>query len=157
MSVRIPPPVLMVAAGVAQHLLAGKRKPSGASVAGAVVLGGIGAWLDFSALAQFRRHRTTFNPVEVENASDLVTTGPYAVTRNPMYLGAALEMGAYATYRRSATALLPVALFVVLIDRLQIPAEEAALARKFGAKYRKYQSRVPRWVGTASFRPTGKG
>lgn len=77
----------------------------------------------------------------------LVTTGPNAFTRNPMYLGLALFLTSYALFRRSLLAFVPIAGVIAVIDRTQIPAEEAALERKFGAAYRDYVRRVPRWVG----------
>lgn len=54
---------------------------------------------------------------------------------------------AHALAHRSGKALIPAAAFAFAMDRGQIPAEEAALARKFGGPYRRYQREVPRWVG----------
>jgi protein-S-isoprenylcysteine O-methyltransferase Ste14 len=47
-------------------------------------------------------------------------------------------------------ALLPVAAFVVVIDRAQIAAEESALLTRFGADYEAYCATVPRWLGRRS-------
>ena len=44
------------------------------------------------------------------------------------------------------TGLLPALGFVLTIGRWQIPAEEAALERTFGAEYDAYRRAVPRWV-----------
>lgn len=73
--------------------------------------------------------------------------GPNAVSRNPMYVGLAGLLVAYAIDRRSLAALGPVAMFVLAIDRLQIPTEEAALRDLFGEDYEAYVRRVPRWLG----------
>ncbi|MDO5635605.1 MAG: hypothetical protein Q4G34_12180 [Micrococcus sp.] len=43
-------------------------------------------------------------------------------------------------------------MFVVLIDRTQIPAEEKALRRRFGAEYDVYAARTPRWLWSCSDR-----
>ena len=40
-----------------------------------------------AAFYQFHRAHTTFNPLSPETASALVTSGVFAWTRNPMYLG----------------------------------------------------------------------
>jgi protein-S-isoprenylcysteine O-methyltransferase Ste14 len=89
------------------------------------------------------------HPFEPERASVLVTTGPYARTRNPMYVGLAGLLVAHAVVRASWTALVPVGVFVV-IDRRQIAPEEAALLRLFGAEFEAYRSAVPRWLDQRS-------
>ncbi|EFW25944.1 methyltransferase family protein, partial [Actinomyces sp. oral taxon 171] len=50
--------------------------------------------------------------------------------------------------RNSPSALIPLAGFVWLIDRHQIPAEEKALEERFGQDYLDYKEAVPRWLGT---------
>ena len=77
----------------------------------------------------------------------LVTSGPTAVTRNPMYVGMAGVLVAHAVLRGSWRALLPVAAFMAVMDRVQIPPEEQALAAHFGADYTAYRNQVPRWLG----------
>ena len=64
-----------------------------------------------------------------------------------MYVGLAGLLVANAIWRGSWVALLPVAGFVVLIDRLQIEAEESALLAKFGTEFESYRAASPRWVG----------
>jgi protein-S-isoprenylcysteine O-methyltransferase Ste14 len=100
-----------------------------------------------SAAGQFRRQGTTVDPIDPERASALVTSGANAVTRNPMYVGMAGLLVANALRRGSWRTLLPVAAFTVYIDRVQIAAEERALAERFGSAYDDYRRRVPRWVG----------
>jgi protein-S-isoprenylcysteine O-methyltransferase Ste14 len=99
-----------------------------------------------SAVCEFARLGTTVNPMRPGRASALVTTGVFARTRNPVYLGFAGLMVAHALARRSLKALAPVGVFVWALDRRQIPAEEAALARRFGRRYTRYRRRVPRWA-----------
>jgi protein-S-isoprenylcysteine O-methyltransferase Ste14 len=90
-------------------------------------------------------------PVHPEQASVLVTTGANALSRNPMYVGLTGLLVANAVRLGAKTALLPVAAFTVVIDRLQIAAEESALLAKFGADYEAYRAAVPRWLGARSF------
>lgn len=99
-----------------------------------------------AAAQQFRRHGTTVDPFEPERASALVTTGANAVTRNPMYVGMAGLLVANALRRGSWTSLLPAAAFVLVIDRVQIAAEEAVLVDRFGVDYETYLAAVPRWL-----------
>ena len=76
----------------------------------------------------------------------LVTDGPNALTRNPMYVGMAGVLTAHALVRRGWLPVLPLAAFVAVIDRTQIRPEEAALRELFGEKYDAYCARVPRWL-----------
>ena len=84
----------------------------------------------------------------------LVTSGANTVSRNPMYVGMAGLLLAHAVWRGSWTALLPLAGFVVFIDRAQIQAEETALLEKFGATYEAYKATTPRWIDRRSLRHT---
>lgn len=90
--------------------------------------------------------RTTLDPHAPETSSQLVTTGPFAYTRNPLYLAGAGLLWAHALWLGSPRALLPAGAFVLALDKCQIPLEEAALEQRFGKKYRKYAAEVPRWV-----------
>ena len=145
---RVPPPIIAVAAAGAQRALArdaGRPTPSRTVAAGLVTAGS--AALMGTAMQQFRSHGTTVDPLRPERASALVSSGPFSLTRNPMYVGLAGLLAAHAVLLGSAKALVPLAGFVAVIDRVQIPPEETAMATLFGAEYEAYRSRVPRWVG----------
>ena len=143
----IPPPLVGLAAGVAQHLLAPDRSPGAARklVAGTIAAASLG--IDVPAMRAFRRHGTTLDPFDPSRASSMVQDGPFRFTRNPMYVSLAGLLTAHAVLRGGWATLLPIAGFVVVIDRLQIPAEEQALSRIFGQEYDDYRARVPRWLG----------
>lgn len=70
-----------------------------------------------------------------------------------MYAGLAGLLVANAVRLGSWRALLPVAAFTLVIDRLQIAAEESALLVNFGADYEAYRAAVPRWLGRTSLTP----
>jgi protein-S-isoprenylcysteine O-methyltransferase Ste14 len=112
-----------------------------------------------AAASQFRRRGTTVDPLHPEAASVLVTSGANALSRNPMYVGMAGLLVAHAIWRRSWAALVPVAAFVALIDRLQIRAEESALTETFGADFEAYRAATPRWLdrrSLSSFTPRAR-
>jgi protein-S-isoprenylcysteine O-methyltransferase Ste14 len=90
--------------------------------------------------------RTTTNPLKPANASALVVRGIYRVTRNPMYLGLAALLAAWAIYLSSLAALAVLPLFVLYINRFQIAPEERALRSRFGAEFEAYRARVRRWI-----------
>ena len=64
-----------------------------------------------------------------------------------MYVSLAGTLVGHAIARRSLAALIPVAGFIIAIDRWQIPLEEEALAEIFGDDFHDYRRRVPRWLG----------
>jgi protein-S-isoprenylcysteine O-methyltransferase Ste14 len=148
---RIPPPLLAVAAAGAQRALTGAspRPTAGrAAVAAGVALASVS--IAGATATLFRRNETTVDPLHPDQASALVTTGPNAISRNPMYVGMAGLLVANAIRRGSWADLLPVAGFVLVIDRFQIRAEEEALLEKFGAEYDAYRTSSPRWIGRRS-------
>jgi protein-S-isoprenylcysteine O-methyltransferase Ste14 len=146
--VRVPPPLIYIAGllgGLALEApvpIAGL--PLGLAVASGII--GVAIWLtlDGSAMLLFQRARTSVVPMKPTTA--LVTSGPYRVTRNPMYVGMSfLYVGlALAFGVIWALVLLPAVLLIV--DRMVIPREERYLEAKFGDQYREYKSRVRRWL-----------
>ena len=149
---RPPPAVLLAMAGAAQSAMTRGRTVTPASVAAATAVVGGSLCLLAGSAGNFLRHRTTVDPVRVERAQHLVVDGPNRLTRNPMYLGLTGLLLSHAIARRSPSALIPLAGFVWLIDRHQIPAEEKALEERFGQDYLDYKEAVPRWLGVPSAR-----
>ena len=148
---RPPPPLLALAAGLAQRTLStGAPRPSRARALLATAIAGASIGLAAASAQQFRRQGTTVEPFDPSRATTLVTTGANAISRNPMYVGMAGLLVANATRLGSWTALLPAAAFTVVIDRVQIAAEEPALLANFGAEYEAYRASVPRWLDRGS-------
>ena len=75
----------------------------------------------------------------------LVTTGPYAYTRNPMYLGHVIFLVGLALFARSRLALLLAAGVAWWFDQ-RVRADEERLAHLFGDQYVYYRSTVARWI-----------
>jgi protein-S-isoprenylcysteine O-methyltransferase Ste14 len=99
-----------------------------------------------AGVLEFRRGRTTVNPMKPDTASTLVTTGIYRFTRNPMYVADVLILLAVVVFFSNPLGLAGVVLFVAWMNLLQIPAEERALEARFGEAYAAYKARVRRWV-----------
>ena len=112
----------------------------------ALMLAGAAAAIGAAGVFEFRRARTTVNPLQPGRASALVTGGIYRHTRNPMYVAVATLLLAWALWLGNALAPLGTVLFVAWIDRLQIPPEERALETLFGAEFERYRSEVRRWL-----------
>lgn len=99
------------------------------------------------AFYQFFRAHTTFNPLKPESATALVTSGVFAWTRNPMYLGLLMLLLGWAVKLGTLSPLIGPLLFRLLIQYLQIRPEEHALRLRFGTDYDRYCQRVNRWWG----------
>ena len=84
----------------------------------------------------------------------LVTSGPYAVVRHPMYVGMMLAALSALLLYRTWTTLLVVAQLPVLVARARL--EDRALAVAFGAAWEAYRDRVPGWIPTWSRPPPAK-
>lgn len=115
-----------------------------AVIALALVCVGIG--FSLSAMLVFREARTTVDPRDPGKATQLVASGVYRLSRNPMYLGMLCTMTAWAVYLGSPWGLPLLPIYVWYITRFQILPEEVALHRLFGASYVAYCARVRRWI-----------
>jgi protein-S-isoprenylcysteine O-methyltransferase Ste14 len=113
-------------------------------VAAGLALGGL--LIARSGVRNFSRAKTTINPVNIDAASTLVTTGIFAYTRNPMYLGMTALLLGWAIFLSGVWTFLGPLLFVLFITRFQILPEETVLAGKFGASYDAYTQKVRRWI-----------
>ncbi len=112
-------------------------------VVGLALILGFGATGLWGALA-FRRARTNIDPRQP--ALVLVETGPYRVTRNPMYLGFLLLFAGIGLIASLDWSLPLLPLLWLALDRLVVVREEAYLSAKFGAPYDAFCRRTRRWL-----------
>ena len=147
---RIPPPLIAVLIAVVMGIAA-RYLPSvdlslglRLTLALPVLLAGLVVCL--SGVLSFHRARTTVNPLRPERASALVDSGVYQYTRNPMYLGFAIVLVAWALALASPLTLLGAIAFVLYMNRFQITPEERALKTLFGDDFISYCKRVRRWI-----------
>jgi protein-S-isoprenylcysteine O-methyltransferase Ste14 len=140
------PPLAFVAAlllGVVVH----RAWPRGARPDGWLPLGVtivlLGVALLVWAKVVFDRKHTPLEPWKATKA--IVDDGPFAYSRNPVYIGfAVIQVGIGVWSDRLAIVLLSV-VPMLLTALLIVPREERYLQRKFGDEYRDYCSRVGRW------------
>jgi protein-S-isoprenylcysteine O-methyltransferase Ste14 len=104
----------------------------------------IGLGLAFIAVTQFMKARTTVNPHG--SVSEIVTSGVYAFSRNPIYLGFVCLLIGFPFIFGSYWGLIISPLFIIFMNALVIQHEEAYLEKKFGETYTSYKSRVRRWL-----------
>jgi protein-S-isoprenylcysteine O-methyltransferase Ste14 len=144
--ISLPPPLialLLVGLGFGLDLLVPGLPALPLPLLG-VVLMSVGVFLAVLALLNFRGFRTTALPHG--NPSVLVTTGPYAWTRNPMYLGLLTALCGFAFYFGSLPLFVAPPAFFALMNRTHIPYEESKLLGRFGEAYAKYRRLVERWL-----------
>jgi protein-S-isoprenylcysteine O-methyltransferase Ste14/pimeloyl-ACP methyl ester carboxylesterase len=77
---------------------------------------------------------------------NLVSSGPYRYSRNPMYVGVSLILWGWA-FAFGSSALIVYALIVMVAFHVRVLVnEEPYLARTHGRRWDDYRSRVPRWM-----------
>lgn len=79
-------------------------------------------------------------------ATHLVTSGAFAVSRNPLYLANTLVMIGIGLISGIAWFLLLALAAAFLVQKLAVEPEERHLDARFGKKYRDYRKRVRRWI-----------
>lgn len=117
--------------------------PNGLHRAAGLVVLVAGCSLNVWALVE--RRRQTAGRFQLEQPQSLVTTGPYRLSRHPMYVGWWLIHLGVGVLRGSAwvAVTLPGA---ALAEHRGVLAEERGLDREFGAEFVDYRERVPRYL-----------
>jgi protein-S-isoprenylcysteine O-methyltransferase Ste14 len=104
----------------------------------------IGLSLVFSAIYQFGKAKTTVDPHG--SVSNIVRSGPYRFSRNPIYLGFTCILIGLPLALGNVWGVILSPVLVLSLNRLVIRHEEAYLEGKFGDVYTNYKSRVRRWL-----------
>ena len=78
---------------------------------------------------------------------ELVVTGPYRFSRNPMYLAVPLVLWGWALGFQSRPLATYAAVVMTMFYVRVVFFEEPWLARTHGKKWTDYRARVPRWFG----------
>jgi len=148
-AVRVPPPLVFLSAAIAGWLVHAfvRPLPVGLTVgprlgiAAAALL--LGAVVVSGAVGLFKR--TGQDPKPWKSTPEIVSTGVYRLTRNPMYVSLGLFQAGVGVGLANGWIILlvPVALAVVWVTAVR--HEEAYLERKFGATYLAYKRSVRRW------------
>lgn len=145
----IAPPPLIFLGGLVVGLLIGGAAPApslprGLTPAVGIVAIAAGLCVGLWAARTMRRAGTAIQTRVPTTA--LVTTGPFAYSRNPLYVSMTVLSAGVAVAARSAWALVLLVLVLVVVRWGVIAREERYLERKFGDEYRRYKTRVRRWL-----------
>jgi len=147
--VKIPPPgwlfIFVVTAGAISTLVPWRSIVDLRLVPLGVALFALGFVLPVWAFTLFQREGTEVNPTSDTNKK-LVITGPYAITRNPMYLGlTTISLGLAFWIGSLPMFAVPILVFAVA-NWIHIPFEEAKMRRQFDVQFDDYTRKVRRWI-----------
>lgn len=113
------------------------------SIGAALLAGGVGICMYCAWLFRTVGRGT---PVPSEPPRQLVQTGLFRFSRNPIYLGyVMIGLGAFFVAGHLALLFYPLSIFL-LAELYLITIEEPQLVARFGADYEEYRRRVPRWL-----------
>ncbi|HEX5725817.1 MAG TPA: isoprenylcysteine carboxylmethyltransferase family protein [Longimicrobiaceae bacterium] len=141
--------VQAVVVGLVPYLLAqdaaGPRLPEGGwrAVGLLPLILGVAAlaWCNWAFVARGRGTAAPYDPPR-----ELVATGLYRWTRNPMYVSALSIVLGIGVWTGSVAVLVYAAALAVVYALFVRFYEEPKLRRSFGASYERYRAEVPRWL-----------
>lgn len=111
---------------------------------GGLVVVGVVLGLGLRAVVLFRRSGQSELPWKP--TPSIVESGPFRVTRNPMYLQMVLACVGFSVILSNAWILILTPICALVLQQFAIVPEEAYLERKFGDEYLDYKRRVRRWL-----------
>lgn len=104
----------------------------------------LGLLLSIIGARTFKAKET--NIMTFDKPDKLVTTGLFAWSRNPMYLGFATCALGGAIFMGTLSPLIIAGMFCITLDRWYVRFEEAMMHATFGAEYASYCAQVRRWI-----------
>ena len=149
-AVGCPPPLVYlagIASGVLLHAFGvplDLALPLSARILATAVTAGLGILLMVAAVLSFRR--TSQDPRPWKVTPEIISTGVYRFTRNPMYVALALLQASFATGLANGWILVLVPLVLRIVYVTAVRPEESYLDAKFGQAYAAYKQSVRRWI-----------
>ena len=142
-------PPLMVLAGILTQLLIAYLAPLRPLLSEiwqyvGIVLMVLGFLTVIFMARSFRKNQTTIIPDG--QPSQLMETGLFAYSRNPIYVAMAVLLTGSALAGGQIWSLIVVPIFILLVQQIWIVKEEENLEAEFGQIYRNYKMRVRRWL-----------
>lgn len=104
----------------------------------------LGVVLMVWAVVAFRNHNTSVVPHQVPQR--IITTGPFALSRNPIYLGDVFVLTGAVFWWGTWPALILIPAFVILLSGRFIAPEEARMKENFGHEFEIFAQNTRRWL-----------
>lgn len=92
----------------------------------------------------FKKYHTTVKPYL--KPSHLILTGPFHISRNPMYLRMLSILMGTAILFKSIFLFIPALLYVLIMNIFYIKNEETCLREQFGDEFSTYKRKVRQWI-----------
>jgi protein-S-isoprenylcysteine O-methyltransferase Ste14 len=148
LELKIPPLLVALVFGVLNWIIPFQNKIDNTMVLYVVslILFSIGSIVSILGVWEFRKQKTTVNPMSPQESNSLVIKGVYAFTRNPMYLGFLFWLLSLGVFLGSPISLILATGFVLYMNCFQIVPEERSLEKKFGEEFQIYKKSVRRWI-----------
>ena len=109
-----------------------------------IPLVGVGIWLNLWADRLFKKEKITVKPFE--QSTYLIEEGPFAFSRNPMYLGMLVIIVGAVIILGNPLSLIAAVSFFMTMEFGFIGGEEKVLEETFGPRFVDYKKRVRRWL-----------
>ena len=98
------------------------------------------------AIVAFKNNKTTVNPIHIEKATSLVTSGIFMISRNPMYLGMFSVLLAVSLKFNLIGGIMLSLIFMFFITKFQIIPEEIAMEKLFKDEFILYKKKTRMWI-----------
>lgn len=149
--------MLPIAAGIAVFYLTPGRQPSGGALAAGLVI----LWAGFLYRFWVAIYNwANINSPQPEAGQGIITAGPYARCRNPIYLSAVILVTGFSIIFNWWVITLLMVTPTLLLHLWQIRYEERYLQNLWPEAFREYQEKVPRLIPNpfkkVNIRPRGK-
>lgn len=105
---------------------------------------GLAIAIDVWAMTTFRQHHANIMPHKA--ATQLLNSGPFAYSRNPIYLANIMLITGLGLAFGNLWMLLGAPVLILLLRELAIKREEAHLEANFQQAWQDYEEQVRRWI-----------
>jgi protein-S-isoprenylcysteine O-methyltransferase Ste14 len=116
-----------------------------ARIAAGAILMVVGVSVAVLARREFSRYGQPTDPGLP--TSQIVPTGVFSISRNPLYLGGVLILAGISLAFNLAWVIILLIPSLIVCHSVLIAPEERYLAARFGEQYRIYAATVHRWIG----------
>ena len=145
---KIPPPILVLILVISNYFSSKKidliNLPNQTLLS--ILMLFIGILILIIPVFNFVKSKTTIDPIKFKKVNNLVTSGIYKYSRNPMYLGLLMVIISTSIFFLTIISITTPFIFYFWINRFQIKREEIFLTKKFGQKYITYKSKTRKWI-----------
>ncbi|TIH19210.1 isoprenylcysteine carboxylmethyltransferase family protein [Marinifilum sp. JC120] len=103
-----------------------------------------GMTFSYSGSILFNKLRTNISTFK--DPDKLVISGPFKISRNPMYVGMVAAMLGTTLVAATYVGMAFLILFIMIVATVYIPFEEGRMIAVFGEEYEEYCLKVRRWL-----------